>query len=258
MAEETFEMVKPYLLAHEGGYVDHPRDPGGATNFGITIGTLSNWRGRKVSKREVKELTREEAMQIYKAQYWNTIRADELPMGVDYCCYDYSVNSGPSRSAKELQRVVGASVDGVVGLETLGRIRECGKTPSEIVNEICDRRLRFMQRLDTWPTFGTGWSRRVADVRSKATALARKSPQWQPDEPVITDVPTPKAKPEDKKKMDTALKPESWLPYVGGLQGFLSYFAENEVLQWALLAGMVAAIGIGSYYIIRRIRRDDD
>ncbi len=257
MSVETFEMVKPYLLAHEGGYVDHPRDPGGATNFGITIGTLSNWRGRKVSKREVKELTREEAMQIYKAQYWDTIRADELPAGVDYCCYDYSVNSGPSRSAKELQRVVGASVDGVVGLETLTKVQSCGKSPSEIVNEICDRRLAFMKRLRTWPTFGKGWSRRVADVRSKAGALAKKAPQWQPDEPVITDVPTPKAKPGDRKKLDIVAKPENWWQYITGAQGFLAYFTENEILQYALLAGMVAAICIGSYYVIRRIRSDD-
>lgn len=258
MAVETFEMVKPYLLAHEGGYVDHPHDPGGATNFGITIGTLSNWRGRKVSKREVKELTREEAMQIYKAQYWDTIRADELPMGVDYCCYDYSVNSGPSRSARELQRVVGASVDGVVGLETLSRVRDCGKTPSEIVNEICDNRLAFMMRLRTWKYFGEGWSRRVADVRSKAGALARENPQWQPDEPVITDVPTPKAKPEDKKNTDTLFKPETWLPFSGVAQGYLSNLVSDPIFKWALVAGMVAAIGIGSYYIIRRIRRDDD
>jgi lysozyme family protein len=255
MALATFERVKPLLFAHEGGYVDHPNDPGGATNWGITIGTLAAWRGGKVTKADVKAMSRDEAAAIYKTQYWDTVKGDALPSGVDYCVYDYSVNSGPARAAKELQRVVGAGVDGVVGAETLRRVQDCGKSSSQIIDEICNRRLAFMKRLKHWSTFGRGWSRRVADVRLKAKSFAADAPIT--DMPV-SDVPTPKARPEDKGVTDSLKKPETWLPYIGGGGGILSMFTEPGPLQWALAFGVVVAIGLGSYYIIKRIQRDDD
>ena len=89
--------IQSYVLASEGGYVNHPRDPGKATNMGITIATLRAWRGRPVTNADVRDLSQEEALQIYKAQYWDTVRADQLPLGLDYLTFDYGVNSGPGR-----------------------------------------------------------------------------------------------------------------------------------------------------------------
>ena len=159
----------PIMLVYEGGYVDHPNDPGGATNMGVTIGRLSEVRGRKVSKAEVKALTLAEAQEIYDRYYWRPVRGDDLPYGVDLTVFDYGVNSGPSRAAKELQRVVGATVDGRIGGETLkATILADGK---RVIKAICARRLSFMRSLRIWETFKRGWSRRVADVEAKALAM---------------------------------------------------------------------------------------
>ncbi len=254
MALATFEAVKPLLFAHEGGYVDHPDDPGGATNLGITIGTLSAWRGRRVTKDEVRRLTREEATQIYKAQYWDSVKGDDLPAGVDYCVYDYSVNSGPGRAARELQRVVGAGVDGIVGVETLARVKDCGKTPIQIINEICDRRLAFMKRLRTWKTFGKGWSRRVSDVRLKAKSFAANAPIT--DMPV-SDVPTPKAKPEDKSGLKAWGTPSGVATGVTAMTGLGGMLSGTGPIQWALAFVFVLSACVLAYYVIKQIKEAD-
>lgn len=252
MASSTFDALSPFLLRDEGGYVDHPKDPGGATNYGITIGTLSAWRGKRVSKEDVKRLTVEEALAIYRAQYWDTIRGDDLLPGVDYAVYDYAVNSGPARAAKELQRVVGAPVDGVIGAVTLDRMWKCGKTASQIVDEVCDRRLAFMKGLRTWSTFGRGWSRRVAGVRSKSLQLAVNV--------TVRDVsrgaepPTPKAKPDDAKAIQAWKTPEGVAQGVGALSGLSALFAGQGPLQWALAAVLVIAALVGGYFILRKLR----
>ena len=107
MAAANFERALPLVLKHEGGYVDHPNDPGGATNLGVTIGTLSSWLGRPATKAEVKALTRATVAPIYRKNYWAAIRGDELPAGLDYAVFDFAVNSGPKRAAMALQRAVG-------------------------------------------------------------------------------------------------------------------------------------------------------
>lgn len=155
-------------LAYEGGYVDHPSDPGGATNMGITIKTLSAELGRQATKDQVRNLTRAQAEAIYERRFWRPIRGDDLPLGVDLAAFDYGVNSGPAKSAKDLQRVVGASVDGVVGDKTLKAVALM--KPAEVIKGLCARRLAFFQSLAIWKTFGKGWSRRIADV--EATALS--------------------------------------------------------------------------------------
>lgn len=169
MAKGNLAACMPVMLAYEGGYVDHPADPGGATNMGVTIGRLSEVRGRKVSKAEVKALTLAEAQEIYDRYYWRPVRGDDLPYGIDLTVFDYGVNSGPGRAAKELQRVVGAKVDGRIGGETVkATILADGKA---VIKAICARRLSFMQSLRIWNTFKRGWSRRVADVEAKALAM---------------------------------------------------------------------------------------
>ena len=166
-----FDRALPHILRHEGGFVNHPRDPGGATNFGITQNTYNNWlRSQGHQQRSVRHITQEEVASIYKEGFWDTVRGDFLPDGVAYCVFDASVNSGPGRAIRWLQTVVGARVDGVIGPETLGMVREMNS--QALINTYCNNRLAFMRRLPHWDAFGRGWSRRVSEVRSQALEWA--------------------------------------------------------------------------------------
>jgi lysozyme family protein len=153
MAASSFPAALAHVLASEGGYVDHPADPGGATKFGITLKTLSAWRGAPVSKADVKALTKTEAGAIYRARYWDKIAADDLPAGLDLAVFDLAVNSGVARAKAFLQEI------GVGEAQAL-------------INALCDRRLAFLKGLSTWPVFGKGWGRRVVAVRKAALAMA--------------------------------------------------------------------------------------
>ncbi|SDG36635.1 glycoside hydrolase family 108 protein [Pelagibacterium luteolum] len=160
------------ILKHEGGYVDHPADPGGATNMGITHKTLARWRGVSpwwdVPKSEVAALTRAEAAAIYKAQYWDRSKAGSMPAGLDLALFDYAVNSGPDRAIRALQALVGVVQDGFVGPVTLAAIAK--RDTRTLVEALCDQRMSFLQRLSTWASFGRGWTSRVADIRANALA----------------------------------------------------------------------------------------
>jgi lysozyme family protein len=168
--DNRFERCLALILQHEGGYVDHPSDPGGATNMGITRKTLARWR--KISpwtdlpKSSVASLKREEAALIYRANYWNPTRAGEMPAGVDLVLFDFAVNSGPDRAIRTLQAALGVAADGEVGPVTLAALRTA--EPARLVNNVCDRRLAFLQGLTTFAVFGRGWTRRVAETRAAA------------------------------------------------------------------------------------------
>jgi len=171
MAASNFERALACVLAHEGGYVDHPSDPGGATNLGITQATLAHHRGGPVSKAQVRALTRAEAAVIYRQRYWAAIQGDSLPGGVDLLLFDFAVNSGPARAVRMLQRALGVSEDGVVGPQTLAALARAD--PAGVVDAVTRQRLGFLQRLPTWATFGRGWRSRVEAVRRQALALAQ-------------------------------------------------------------------------------------
>lgn len=169
MAKDSFDTLMPHLFRHEGGFADHPRDPGGATKYGITRATLSAWRDRPVSKTDVRRLTQAEAAAIYRARYWTVVKADALPDGVDYCVFDAAVNSGPARAAKWLQAAVRVTQDGVIGPKTLAAANAAD--PARLVEDLCDIRLAFLRGLSTWSVFGRGWERRVEAVRAHAKTM---------------------------------------------------------------------------------------
>lgn len=158
------------IFPNEGGYVDNPKDPGGATNLGVTQATLAAWRKRPVSKAEVKALGKPEARDIYRKAYADKVAFDELPSGLDAAVLDYAVNSGPSRAVKALQGLVGAAQDGIIGPKTLAAVARYGA--GTLVTRLCDERMRFLRGLKTWKTFGKGWTSRVVRVRSFAQAIA--------------------------------------------------------------------------------------
>ena len=170
MAGSNFEASLSAVLKHEGGYADHPRDPGGATNLGITRATLARWRGRKVSRAEVRALSRAEAARIYRARYWDEIAGDVLPPGVDFAVFDYCVNSGPARAARTLQAAAGVRADGRIGKITLAAVNAA--EPGLLIAAYSRRRLAFLEGLRTFAVFGRGWRRRVRETEALALAMA--------------------------------------------------------------------------------------
>lgn len=166
---ETFDAALKLVLVHEGGYVDHPKDPGGATNKGITIGTYRSWLGRGVTKQELRAIPDSTVAAIYRSRYWNAVKGDDLPAGLDYAVFDFAVNSGPSRAVKFLQRIVGAAQDGKIGPKTLEAI--AGHGAPNAISGLCNARLAWLRTLDTWSTFGKGWERRVVAVEKDALAM---------------------------------------------------------------------------------------
>ena len=164
---DRFAHWLPHILKHEGGWVNHPRDPGGATMKGVIQRTYDSWRDRQGQPRQsVRNITDAEVSAIYRRDYWDAIRGDDLPAGIDYCVFDFAVNSGINRAARYLQGAVKVAQDGKIGPATLATVK--GKNPSAIINEICNSRMAFLRGLSTFPTFGKGWTRRVEEVRALA------------------------------------------------------------------------------------------
>lgn len=177
MQKNTADVLR-LIGASEGGYVNHPKDPGGPTNLGVTQRTYDAWlRSRGRHSRDVRDITRSEADQIFTEQYLAPVRFDDLPDGLDYAMADFSVNSGPSRAVRTLQAVLNAmgaklAVDGHLGVLTLAEIRARRRHVSAIIGALCDARLAFLRSLGTWGTFGAGWTKRVEFVRAQAIVAA--------------------------------------------------------------------------------------
>ncbi len=192
--KNNFDHALSHTLAHEGGWSDHPKDPGGATNMGVTIGTLKRLRidvdGDGDSDiADLRKLRRADVAKVYRVFYWDAVRADLLPAGVDLAVFDFAVNSGPAQAVKVLQRIVGAVPDGDLGPKTLAAL---AKADAEmVVVALSDRRLRFLRSLKTWATFGKGWARRVEEIREAALLLARKPLQIAPLAAVNLPQPNP-------------------------------------------------------------------
>jgi lysozyme family protein len=167
--KENFQKALEAVLHHEGGFVNHPDDPGGMTNLGVTKKVWEEWVGHDVDEKTMRALTPAQVAPMYKAKYWDKIRGDDLPEGVDYVVFDAAVNSGPGRAAKWLQACVGVDPDGGIGPKTLAAV--AAFAPAELADDYSKRRLSFLMDLPHWGTFGKGWSRRVAEVQSTAASM---------------------------------------------------------------------------------------
>lgn len=167
--DDCFAMV----IKNEGGFVNHPKDPGGMTNLGVTRSAWQGYLNRDVTEAEMRALTPENVKPFYKAFYWDRIKGDQLPSGIDYAAYDFAVNSGPYRAAQYLQEIAGAHVDGMIGPKSLEAIKSCDA--KEVADAICEMRLDFLKRLATFDTFGRGWGHRVAEVKEKALSMANEA-----------------------------------------------------------------------------------
>lgn len=168
--KDNFELCLKMLLKHEGGFVDHPKDPGGMTNLGVTKAVYEDVMGREVTEQEMRALTEEDVKPVYKKLYWDRCWGDELPSGVDWAVFDWAVNSGPARAAKALQRAVNAKPDGAIGPKTLDAVEAVD--PRDIIEQLAEERELFYRALSTFDTFGKGWLRRNDETKETALELA--------------------------------------------------------------------------------------
>lgn len=255
----TFDLILPELFGDEGGFANRSAkaDPGGPTMLGITQDTLEEWRERPVSAAEVKRLTREEAAQIYKAQYWDTVSGDQMPRGLDYALFDYAVNSGPATAIKTLQTILGVAIDGVVGIKTMRAIRQ--HSVDDLITRLCDARLAFMKRLRNWGYNKNGWTRRVRRVKAKSISLASYKFVPKPAaKPVVQDTINEeggaKARPEKTSALSAWLTPEGLTQAGIAASGFSGILAGSGPLQWGFAAALVLAVGVGGYLMICKAR----
>lgn len=167
--KENFNKCLTMLLHHEGGFVNHPKDPGGMTNLGVTKAVYDKWIGREATEQEMRDLTPEDVAPIYKKNYWDRVKGDDLPSGVDWACFDWAVNSGSGRPAKALQRCVGATPDGAIGPMTLRAVAE--NESKKLVEGVYTQRQKFYEDLKTFETFGRGWTRRNKETLDSALEM---------------------------------------------------------------------------------------
>jgi len=169
MAAENWQKCLEAILHHEGGYVNHPKDPGGETNLGVTKRVYEEWGGTK----DMKDLEVEDVEPIYKKNYWDRVKAESLPGGLDLCVFDFGVNAGTGRAAKYLQTMIGTVADGGIGPNTLkavGNYVESEGVEQTIKNYQAARQ-EYYESLSTFETFGRGWTRRVDETTKMAIEM---------------------------------------------------------------------------------------
>ena len=176
---ENFEKCLEMLLKHEGGFTADTRDRGnqigdghgnqGSTMLGVTSKVYADWTGKPAPIEVMKTLTQEDVAPIYKKNYWDRCKCDDLGSGLDWCVFDWAVNSGKSRASKALQRIVGVEADGGIGPMTLQAVAEVD--PEEIIKQMHYVRDKFYRSLDTFEVFGKGWVRRNDETKHQALNL---------------------------------------------------------------------------------------
>ncbi len=167
-----FDECLAETLSHEGGWSDNSSDPGGATMKGVTLSAFRAFKGRRVSKAELRGISDADLRAFYRSGYWDKVRGDDLPPGLDLIAFDAAVNSGPAQGAKWLQRALGVKDDGVIGPETIAAANRANARI--VIERACNLRMALLHDLSTWPVFGKSWSRRVAAIRAKANDMAQE------------------------------------------------------------------------------------
>jgi len=170
MAASNYDKCLETILHHEGGYVNHPKDPGGETNLGVTKRVYEEHGGTK----DMKDLVVEDVAPIYRKSYWDKLKCDDVPAGLDLCLFDFGVNAGPGRAAKYLQRQIGTVADGGIGPNTLRTLGEYIEKHGveETIKKYQEARQGYYEQLSTFDTFGRGWTRRVNETTELALSMA--------------------------------------------------------------------------------------
>lgn len=247
-----FETAFSIVLGHEGGYSNHPHDNGGPTNFGVTQETYDDWRRRsRQAPRDVRKITPEEVRKIYREGYWDLVRGDALPPGLDVAVFDYAINSGPGRAVRALQRRLGVKVDGIIGPKTLRAIERLYDHPDDLDRVIVgyiDARLAFLRRHEDWPHFKGGWTRRLYALEDVALEMAETGLS-HPLPPEVAAVP---AAPEEGYSVvrDIARDAAGLAKIAGAVAPILGSAALDGPLGWGLAAvAVVAAVFVGLHLL---------
>jgi lysozyme family protein len=175
---DRFDACLAFTLAQEGGYVDDPSDPGGATNMGITLATYRQWsHDAALGPDDVRAMPRRTAAAIYGALYWNALHGPSLPAGVDLSAFDFGVNAGTRRSAELLQQALGFppdQADGRIGPETLRAA--LAADAAKLVEALAERQAAHYRGLAEFGRYGRGWLDRTERRRRAALAMLEDVP----------------------------------------------------------------------------------
>ena len=233
MAKGTLPACLAVTLEFEGGWSDHPRDPGGATMMGVTLATFRRWHPG-ATKDDLRAISNADLEKIYRVGYWNPARAEELPAGVDLSVFDFGVNSGVSRASKHLQAVSGVKQDGVIGPATISAVNKMDA--ASVVKAVCARRLSFVRGLKTWSTFGRGWSRRIAEIEARGVRMAGATK-------VTLDLEAKSAAAKSKTQGGAASS-------AGGAGGAGAIGLETADVNW-LIIGAVAVLAVAVVALVK-------
>jgi lysozyme family protein len=168
---KNFRDCLELVLRHEGGYVDHPKDPGGRTNLGVTQRVWEEWIGHPATEKDMRELTPAIVAPMYEMRYWRTSYCEKLPRGLDLLVFSMAVNAGAGRSVKLLQDAIGVVADGVIGPNTMAKINEANV--ETLIDKFSEARTAFYKGLKLFPVFGRGWLSRTDKERLEALQLAK-------------------------------------------------------------------------------------
>ena len=167
--QNNFERSLALVLQHEGGYVNHPSDPGGKTNLGVTQRVWEDYVGHKVDEAEMRSLTREMVAPLYKKNYWDAVCGDVLPSGADYLLFDFAINAGSFRAVKTAQKSLGINADGALGPITTQALLTANA--KDFIHKFSMAKESFYRSLVNFPTFGKGWLNRVAEGKKAAEGM---------------------------------------------------------------------------------------
>lgn len=274
MARENLAVSLDLMFGHEGGYVNVKSDRGGPTKYGITHKTLAAARGvASVTAAQVKAMTREEAVEIYRRSYWSQSGGDLLPSGLDYAAFDFGVNSGPQTAVKKLQivlqakKVYSGAIDGHIGEQTLAAVAAYSGGVRDLILAYCEERMRYLRSLTNaktgFPVNGRGWTIRVTGVdplgkfKKQPGVVGNAMRLANSVEPRPTATPIEaeaKAVVQDTGLAEVLKKPEAWGPLGGFLSAAGAIFAGAGPIQWALAILMIAGGIVGLVYFVQRIR----
>lgn len=257
MTAGNFDASLKAVLRQEGGNDDDPHDHGGRTSRGVTQREYDAYKARhNLAPSDVWSATKEEIEEIYYRQYWLPY-CDELPDGINLFFFDYAVNAGRTQAVKDLQRALGVTVDGMMGLRTLQAVADCGNLPN-LIKSYADRRRAFYRALKQFSRYGKGWLSRVNQIESEALAMCSKAPSE-----IVNDKRTPKANPAD---LDTApVAPESGATISGGgaaaagalsqINDQLSPYADTiKIVQYILIGVAIVGAGLTVWALIKAKR----
>ena len=168
---QNFRDCLELVLKHEGSFVNHPKDPGGMTNLGVTKKVWEDWIGHEVDEKAMRALTPAIVAPMYEMKYWRTSYCEKLPRGLDLLVFSMAVNAGAGRSVKLLQDAIGVVMDGVIGPRTMARINEANV--ETLIDKFSEARTAFYKGLKTFPVFGKGWLSRTDKERLEALDMAK-------------------------------------------------------------------------------------